>query len=66
MIDKIELTFIKEYVTERAIRFREKLGEVEWSDQGVAIGPLYVKKQALEEIGSPEKIKVTIEPMKEE
>lgn len=61
-MDKIELTFKEEYITERTIRFREELGEYEWSDQGIAVGPLYVKKQALELIGNPKKIKVTIEP----
>ena len=62
MPDKIELTFTRDYVTERTIRFKEELGEYEWSDQSVAVGPLYVKKQALELIGNPEKLKVTIEP----
>lgn len=66
MVDKIELVFSKEKETLRTVRFQEVLGGVAWSNQDVAIGPLYVKKQALEEIGSPEKIKVTIEPVKEE
>lgn len=62
-MDKIELTFAEERKTTRAVLFRELLGEQAWSDQDVAVGPLYVKKQALEEIGNPKKIKVTIEPI---
>lgn len=62
-MDKIELTFTEERKTKRAVLFREELGEQSWSDQDVAVGNLYVKKQALETIGNPTKIKVTIEPM---
>lgn len=61
-MEKIELIFTKERDTKRATLFREELGEQSWSDQDIAVGPLYVKKQALELINSPEKIKVTIEP----
>jgi len=60
--DKIELIFIEERKTKRAVLFQEQLGEIAWSDQDVAVGPLYVKKQAIETIGNPSKIKVTIEP----
>lgn len=62
-MDKIELTFREERKTQRAVLFRELIGDEGWSDQDVAVGPLYVKKQALEEIGNPKKIKVTIEPL---
>lgn len=61
-MDKIELQFTEERKTKRAVLFREELGEQAWSDQDVAVGNLYVKKQALEQIGSPAKLKVTIEP----
>ena len=61
-MDKIELIFTEERKTTRTVLFHEELGDQAWSDQDVAVGPLYVKKQALEHIGSPVKIKVTIEP----
>ena len=60
---KIELTFTQQKETKRTMLFQEELGEQGWSDQDVAVGPLYVKKQALELIGNPTKIKVTIEPI---
>jgi len=60
---KIELTFIEERKTKRAVLFHEELGEEAWSDQDVAVGSLYVKKQALETIGNPKKIKVVIEAL---
>ncbi|GAJ08398.1 unnamed protein product [marine sediment metagenome] len=62
-MDKIELTFTEERKTKRAVLFHEELGDQAWSDQDVAIGPLYIKKQALEMIGNPSKVKVTIEPL---
>ncbi len=58
----ITLMFKVRRKTKRAILFDEQLGDRQWSDQDVAIGPLYVKKQALDLIGNPEQIKVTIEP----
>ncbi len=69
---KIELEFVPEKQTKRMVMFREVVRDNEqaWSDEDVAIGPLYVKKQALE-IGfgvDPEtvvstgmKLKVTLE-----
>ena len=62
-IDKIELTFTHDKDTKRAALFNEDLPEVAWSDQDVAVGYLYVKLQALELIGSPKRLKVTIEPL---
>ncbi len=60
--DKIVLEFQERRKTPRTVLFDEVLGDQSWSDQDVAVGPLYVKKQALELIGNPDKIKVTIEP----
>ncbi len=60
--DKIELVFKEDRKTKRTVKFDEVLGDFAWSDQDVAVGPLYVKKQALELIGDPSRIKVTIEP----
>lgn len=62
-LDKIVLEFEELRETKRTHLFEEKLGEQEWSDQGVAIGSIYVKTQALELIGMPKKIRVTIEPI---
>lgn len=64
-MEKIELIFKEERKTKRAVLFYEELGEVTWSDQDIAVGSLYVRKQALELLGNPGKIKVTIEPAHE-
>lgn len=61
-MDKIELVFTEQRTTKRTVLFQEEIGEETWSDQDVAVGSLYVKQQALELIGSPKKLKVTIEP----
>jgi len=63
-VDKIVLEFKKLRDTKNTTLFEEKLGEQEWSDKSTAVGSLYVNRQALELIGMPEKIKVTIEPVK--
>lgn len=63
-LDKLELIFIEERKTKRTVLFNEVLGEQTYSDEDVAVGTLYLKKQALEMIGNPGKIKVTIEPSK--
>lgn len=62
-LDKIVLDFKKRRETDRTYLFDEQLGDHAWSDQDVAVGPLYVKKQALQLLGMPEKIRVTIEPI---
>lgn len=62
-LDKLELVFTEARKTLRTVLFEEQLGEQAYSDQDVAVGALYVKKQALEMIGNPEKIKVIIEPV---
>jgi len=63
--EEIKLVFKKRRETTRTILFDEELGEQGWSDKDVAVGVLYVQKQALEMIGNPEKIEVTIRPIKE-
>jgi hypothetical protein len=65
MTEAIKLIFSRVKETKRTIMFKEELGEQGWSDKDVAIGPLYVQKQALEMIGNPEKIEVTLKPHKE-
>ena len=62
-LDKIELIFNEDRKTLRTVKFDEVLGDQAWSDREVAVGPLYVQKQALDLIGNPSKIKVTIEPI---
>lgn len=62
-VDKIVLEFTKRRETDRTFLFDEQLSEESWSDQDVAVGPLYVKKQALKMIGMPTRIRVTIEPI---
>ncbi len=61
-LDKLVLVFKKDRDTKTTTLFKEELGEQTYSDQDVAVGSIYVKQQALEIIGSPEKIRVTIEP----
>lgn len=62
-LDKIELNFSYSHETKRATVFTEDLGEFAWSDQDVAVGYLYVKKQTLEMISNPKKLRVVIEPL---
>ena len=61
-LGKLELIFKEDRKTTRTILFEEELGEQEYSSKGPAVGSLYVQKEALELIGNPGKIKVTIEP----
>jgi len=61
----IRLVFTRRRETQRTVLFDEELGEQAWSDKDVAVGPLYVQKQALEMIGNPEKLDVVITPHKE-
>lgn len=64
-IDKIELTFTQDRTTVRTVLFQEDFGEQEWSIKGGAVVSLYVMKEALELIGNPSRLKVTIEPLEE-
>ena len=61
-LEKIELTFIKSYRTKRKTRYDEEIGEQAYSERDVAIGYIYPYTEAIELIGSPNRIKVTIEP----
>ena len=62
-LDKIVLEFVSERDTLRTRLFKEQIGDQAFSDQDVAVGALYVKLQALEMIGDPKKLRVTIEPI---
>lgn len=61
--DSIVLIFKRDYQTKRKVRYNEELGDFAWSDNDVAIGYIYPYKQAMELIGNPEKVKITIEPV---
>lgn len=62
-VDKIVLEFKELRETKRTHLFEEQLGEQSWSDQDVAIGNLYIKTQALQLIGMPNRVRVTVEPI---
>ncbi len=62
-MEKLVLSFTKERDTKRTSLFQEQLGEQTYSDKDIAVGPIYIQKEALELIGNPEKIKITIEPI---
>jgi len=61
-LDKIELEFIIDHGTERAVMFQEKVTDLPVHDKGPIVGSLYMMKEALDLIGSPEEITVTIKP----
>ena len=60
-MDKIELIFSREKETKNTIRYQEELGEEAHSSRDIAIGTLYVRKEALGE-PAPQRLKVTIAP----
>ena len=62
-VSKIVLEFKEFRETKRTHLFQEEVGDQAWSDQDVAIGSLYLKTQALEMIGMPTRLRVTIEPI---
>lgn len=57
---KFEIIFTTERTTKNTIRFQEELQFTE-----AIIGTLYVRKSFLTELGNPQKLKVTIEALKE-
>jgi len=65
IMDKFELYFTQAYRTRRKTRYNEELGEVELSEAGTAIDYLYIRNEAIELLGYPHKIRITIEPIKE-
>ena len=48
-MEKLELRFTYERPTKNTVRYREELGEVARSSRDIAVGTLYVRKEALEE-----------------
>ena len=59
-MEKLELRFTYEKETRNTIRYREELGEMAHSSRDIAIGILYVQKEALGE-PVPQRLRVTIE-----
>ena len=62
-LDKIVVEYVKERDTKRMTLFKDELGEQSYSDQDYAVNSLYVHQQALELIGTPAKLRITIEPI---
>lgn len=62
-LDKLVLEFKWERDTKRTSVFQEQLGEQSYSEKDVAIGPIYIQREALEMIGKPEKVRITVEPL---
>lgn len=59
-MEKLELKFTYEKETKNTVRYQEELGDVAHSSQDIAVGALYVQKEALGD-PVPQKLKVTIE-----
>jgi hypothetical protein len=59
-MEKLVLTFKMERETKNTIRYQEEWGKVAYSDKDIAIGPLYIQKQALGKM-PPKQITVTVE-----
>jgi len=59
-MQKLELRFTYEKETRNTVRYQEKLGEVAHSSRDIAVGTLYVQKEALGEL-VPQRLRVTIE-----
>ena len=60
MGESIQVEFTKEKETKNAVRFAEVLED--GMDRGI-VGSIYVLKEYLEDLNSPEKIVVTITPV---
>jgi hypothetical protein len=59
-MEKLELKFTYERPTKNTVRYREELGDEAHSSRDIAVGSLYVQKEALRE-PAPQRLKVTIE-----
>lgn len=59
-MEKLELKFTYEKETRNTIRYQGELGEVAHSSKDVAVGIIYIQKEALGE-PVPQRLKVTIE-----
>ena len=63
-MEKLKLKFTYEKETKNTIRYREELGEVAHSSQDIAVGSLYVQREALGD-PPPQRLRVTIEEDRE-
>jgi hypothetical protein len=59
-MEKLELIFSREKETKHTFRYKGELGEEAYNSTDIAVGALYVQKEALGE-PVPERLKVTIE-----
>ena len=59
-MEKLELKFTYEKETRNTVRFQEELGEEAHSSRDIAVGSLYIQKEALGE-PVPQRLKVTLE-----
>ena len=59
-MEKLELRFTYEKETKNTIRYQEVIGDEAYSNRDIAVGALYVQKEALGE-PAPQRLRVTIE-----
>lgn len=58
-MEKLELIFNREKETKNTVRYREELGDMAHSSRDIAVGSLYVQKEALGE-PVPERLRVIV------
>ncbi|MBA7652636.1 hypothetical protein ES703_60471 [subsurface metagenome] len=63
-MEKLELRFSYEKPTKNTIRYREELGNAAHSSRDIAVGALYIQKEALGD-PPPRRLKVIIEEDRE-
>lgn len=63
-MEKLELRFTYEKETQNTIRYKEELGDEAHSNRDIAVGSLYIQKEALGE-PVPQRLRVSIEEDKE-
>ena len=59
-MEKLELIFSREKETKNTVRYQEELGEMAHSSRDIAVGSLYIQKEALGE-PVPQRLRVIIE-----
>lgn len=59
-MEKLELKFTYERPTKNTVRYREELGDIAHSSRDIAVGILYVQREALGD-PPPQRLKVIIE-----
>ena len=59
-MEKLELRFTYEKETKNTIRYQEELGDEAHSSRDIAVGTVYIQKEALG-LPVPQRLKVTIE-----